>query len=135
MASVQSDLAQQDLAQFNVSVGLNLQNKLEDWPSRQSIQYGSIKGLMLPDWHGLQDFDFQLSLYSSTHVLLEAAWQVIKTIVPNNPKILATLLTVPGFGRVGMQVLSLIGIRNVIVTPQNILQNANQLTSTINSLS
>lgn len=134
-STVQATLAQQDLSQFNVRIGLNLQNKLQDWPGRQQIQYGAVKGLATKDFHGLQDFNFQLSLYSSTHALLESAWKIIKSIVPNNPKLLATLLTIPGFGQVGMQVLSLVGIQNIVVAPQSILQNSSQLKSTITSLS
>jgi len=134
-STVQANLSSADLAQFNVTIGLNLQNKLQDWPSRQQLQYGAVKGLATQDFHGLQDFDFQMSLYSSTHPLLESAWKVIKSIVPNNPKLLATLLNIPGFGKVGMQVLSLVGIQNIVVAPQSILKSSTQLNATITSLS
>lgn len=133
--NVQSQLAGAILNQFHVSIGLNLQSKLQDWSGRQSIQYGSMKGLMNADWHSLSDFQLQLSLYSSTHAILEAAWQVIKSMVPNNPQMLLTLLHIPGFGLVGQQVLSLVGISSILVAPQNILQNTNQFQSTIGSIS
>lgn len=134
-SAVQSTLASQDLAQFNVSIGLNLQNKLQDWPSRQNLQYGAMKGLLYKDFHGLQDFYNEMAAYSATHIVLQTAWSVIQGIVPNNPTLLATLLTLPGFGLVGMQVLSLVGIQNIVVAPQSILQSSSQLNSTINSLS
>lgn len=132
---VQSQLASGILDQFHVSIGLNLQSKLQDWQGRQMTQYGSIKGLMNADWHGLADFDFQMSLYSSANHILRIAWKLIKSLVPNNPKILLTLIKIPGFGQVGMQVLSLIGISNILVAPQDILKNANTFNATIKSVS
>jgi hypothetical protein len=133
-SSVQNQLAGSVLDQFHVSIGLNLQNKLQDWPGRQQIQYDSMKGLMNKDWHGLQDFNDEMTMYSATHWILELAWSVIRNIVPNNPNILATLLQIPGFGQVGQSILSLVGIQNIIVAPQSILQNPTQLSSTIQSL-
>lgn len=132
---VQSNLASGILNQFHVNIGLNLQSKLQDWQGRQSVQYGAMKGLMNKDWHGLSDFNFELGLYSSTSGKLRAAWRVIKSIVPNNPKTLATLIRIPGFGQVGQQVLSLVGISNILVVPQDILNNADTFNSTIKSVS
>jgi hypothetical protein len=132
--TVQNQLAAGILNKFHVTLGLNLQGKLQDWPSRQDTQYGAMKGLMNKDWHGLKDFKIQMTLYSSTHHLLMIAWQVIKSIVPNNATILATLTVIPGFGQVGKQLLSLIGIRNILVAPQDILKSRSQFNSTISSV-
>lgn len=133
--SVQNSLSNQLLDQFNVSIGLNLQNKLQDWQGRQDIGYESIKVQLSKEWHSLPDFNFQLALYSTASHTLQIAWGLIKAIVPNNPKIVATLINIPGFGQVGSSVLSLVGISNILVAPQSILQNEQQFTSTISSLS
>lgn len=132
--AVQDNLASGILDQFHVTIGLNLQSKLQDWQGRQSIQYGAQKGLMKQDWHSLSDFNFQMNLYSSASHTLRVAWRLIKALVPNNPKLLATLVTIPGFGQVGKQVLSLVGISNIIVAPQNILQDRNQFNATISAI-
>lgn len=131
---VQSNLASGILNQFHVSIGLNLQNKLQDWQGRQAIQYGAVKGLMNKDFHGLQDFYSEMDKYSTAGRTLRIAWRLIKAIVPNNPKLLATLVSIPGFGQVGKQVLSLIGISSILVAPQDILKNQTQFNATIASI-
>lgn len=131
---IQSQLASGILDQFHVNIGLNLQNKLQDWQGRQQIQYGAIKGLMQKDWHSLADFYFEMSLYSSTDSLLRRAWSVIQNIVPNNPRVLSTLITVPNLGLVGQQVLSLVGVTNIIVAPQDILKDQDQFNAAISSV-
>ncbi len=134
---VQSNLASGILDQFHVSLGMNLQTKLQDWPGRQSLQYGSMKGLMNQDWHSLSDFKFQMNLYSSTSHTLRIAWSLIKNLILNNAKMLATLIHIPAFGSapLGSQVLSLVGIQNVLVAPQNILTSQQSFNSTIKSVS
>lgn len=132
--SAQSDISSGVLQQFNVSIGLNLQSKLQDWPSRQSTQYGAVKNLVSGDFHSLADFKTQMTMYSSVSHTLRIAWGLIKQLVPNNAQLLATLVNIPGFGKVGQQVLSLVGISNILVAPQNILQNPVQLQATIKSI-
>lgn len=133
---VQSQLASGILDQFHVNIGLNLQSKLTDWSGRQDLQYESMKGLMNKDWHSLSDFYFQLSLYSSTNRILRIAWQLIKNLVPNNPKMAGTLVTLPKFSPnpVGRSVLSLVGVENILVASQDILKNRDQFNSTIASV-
>jgi len=133
--TVQSNISSQVSNQFNVNIGLNLQSKLTDWPSRQDMQYESMKGNMNLDFHGLEDFNFQMAAYSATNGILSAAWNIIKGMAPNNPKLLMSLVKIPGFGQVGQSVLSLIGIQSILVAPQSILQNPTALASTIKSLS
>src|SRR5271170_6637064 len=100
LGSVQTQLAGGLLTQFNVSIGLNLQSTLTDWPSRQNTQYGAMQGLMNNDWHSLSDFKFQMALYSSSFHAGRIAWALIKALVPSNLKMLATLLHIPAFGSV-----------------------------------
>jgi hypothetical protein len=132
---VQLQLAAGLLNQFHVSIGLNLVHKLQDWPGRQQTQYGAVKGLMNKDWHSLSDFNSEMAKYSSASHTLRIAWALIKSIVPNNPKMLSTLVTIPGLGQVGPEMKSLVGITNILVAPQSILKNASQFQSTIKSIS
>src|SRR5580692_7336309 len=118
--TVQVSLASGILDQFHVSIGLNLQSKQQDWQGRQQTQYGAMKGLTNKDFHGLSDFNNEMSAYSATNGILRAAWQVIKSLVPNNPSVTATLVNIPGFGQVGQQVLSLVGASNILIAPQDI---------------
>ena len=132
--TVQTQIASGILDQFHVTIGLSLQSKLQDWSSRQAMQYGSIKGLMNPDWHGLADFNSEMNLYSSTNLILRIAWGIISNLVPNNPQLTATLINIAGFGLVGQQVLSLVGVANIIMAPQDILTNPSEFASTIASV-
>src|SRR5665213_969777 len=132
---VQSQFSTDILNQFHVSIGLSLQSKLNNWQGRQDIQYESIKGLMNVDFHSLLDFKFQMALYSSTNNILQAAWALIQALVPNNAKLLATLIRLPNFGNIplGSSVLSLVGVSNIVTAPQDILTNASQFQATISS--
>jgi hypothetical protein len=134
---VQNQLASGILDQFHVNIGLNLQTKLQDWSGRQDVAYESMKGLMVKDWHSLSDFNLQMSLYSATNLILRIAWDIIKNVVPNNPQMLATLVHIPGFGinPLGASVLSLVGVSNIIIAPQDILNNATTFQATISSVS
>lgn len=132
--SVQSNLATGILNTFHVNIGLTLQSKEQDWQGRQNVQYGAIKGLMNSDWHSLADFNTEMSEYSATNGILVAAWAIIKNLVPNNPQLLATLISPPGFGKVGQQILSLVGVTNLVVAPQDILEDTDTFNSTISSV-
>jgi hypothetical protein len=134
---VQSNLSSGILDQFHVSIGLSLQNKLSNWQGRQDIQYESIKGLMNVDFHSLLDFKFQMAMYSSTNNILQVAWNLIQALVPNNAKLLATLIKLPSFGNIplGSSVLSLVGVSNIITAPQDILTDPSTFNSTISSVS
>jgi hypothetical protein len=132
--TVQVSLASGILDQFHVSIGLNLQSKQQDWQGRQQTQYGAMKGLTNKDFHGLSDFNNEMSAYSATNGILRAAWQVIKSLVPNNPSVTATLVNIPGFGQVGQQVLSLVGASNILIAPQDILTDQVTFNATISSV-
>jgi hypothetical protein len=132
---VQSTLASGILDSFHVSIGLSLQSKQQDWQGRQATQYGAMKGLTTQDFHGLADFNNEMSSYSSTNGILMSAWNIIKNLVPNNPTITSTLVNITGFGMVGQQVLSLVGVTNLLIAPQDVLQNSSTFDSTISSVS
>jgi hypothetical protein len=135
--TVQSNLASGILDSFHVSIGLSLQSKLQNWQGRQDMQYESMKGLMNADFHSLLDFKFQMALYSSTNGILQIAWGLIQAMVPNNAKLLATLIRIPSFGNIplGSSVLSLVGVSNIITAPQDILTSQSQFNDTISSVS
>lgn len=133
--SVQDNLSNSVLNQFHISIGTNITEKTQDWPTRQRIAYEAIKGLMVNDWHGLQDFRDQLNSYSNTHIILRTAFSVIQSIIPFNSRIRDTLVQIPGMGLVGNFLLSLPGFNSIFVAPQDLLSNSNQLNSTISSLS
>ena len=132
--TVENQIAQQVLNQFHVSLGLNIQAKLTDWQGRQQTQYGAIKGLLNKDWHSLADFKIQLQLYSNTSRKLRIAYAVIKSLIPNNAKLQATLINIPGFGYVGQQILSLSGINGILLSPQDILTNTKQFNNTVSAI-
>lgn len=133
-STVQDNLSTGILQQFHISIGTSLINKLQDWPTRQKIAYESMKGLMKDDWLGLQDFQVEMSRYSSTHIILRLAYATIQYMIPLNQRIAATLVTIPGMGLVGRFLLTLSGFQSVFIAPPDILQNSDQLNSTITSL-
>jgi hypothetical protein len=98
---VQANLSDQYLQQFDRSIGVSGMQKLQEFPSLQQLGYAGQLSSLKNDFHGLQDFKQQLSMYSNTSTMLKIAWSVISSIVPNNANVARMLIKVPGLGTVG----------------------------------
>lgn len=98
---VQQQVSAQYLQKFNLPIGVSGMQKLQSFPQLQVLGYNGMLGSLKKDFHGLQDFKFQLNLYSSVSGILGIAWKLIKSLVPNNVILARLLFTAPGLGTVG----------------------------------
>lgn len=118
---VQQQVSAQYLQQFNLPLGVSGMQKLSEFPALQQLGYAGQLGSMKNDFHGLADFNQQMSKYSSANGILEAAWSLISSIAPNNINIARELYTAPGLGTVGQAFQSIEGFAQVFaLTPSDL---------------
>jgi hypothetical protein len=109
--SVQTNIASGYLSAFEGPVGVSVMSKATKWPFLQQLGFGGNLDQLAATFHGLKDFNKQMSMYSSTNAWLRAAWNVIKQFVLNNAEVLALEYHDPNLGKVGriFQVLTSFG--------------------------
>jgi hypothetical protein len=81
--------------------------KLNQWPYLQELGHAGSLPYNCKTFHGLSDFNLQMTTYSSVHPILAAAWQVIKRIVLNNAMTRLLMYQDPTLGQVGLQFRSM----------------------------
>ncbi len=116
--SVQLSIAAGYLSSFESPIGVSVMAKLAQWPTLQKLGFAGQLGHMNANFHGLEDFKNQISAYSATNGLLEAAWQVIKQVAPMNPSIIPLLFRSDVLGQVGVEFQQLSGFGQAFaITP------------------
>lgn len=98
---VQNQIASGYLTQFNRPLAVSAVLKLQSWSTLQNLGYNGQLSYLKSDFHGLQDFKTQMSLYSSSHIILTVAWNLIKSFVLNNLSIVLKMFVDPVMGQVG----------------------------------
>lgn len=98
---VQSQVSTQYLKAFSLPIGVSGMQKLQQFPALQQLGYAGQLASIKNDFHGLVDFNLQMSQYSSVSGMLTVAWSLIKYIAPNNANVGRLLFTAPGLGSVG----------------------------------
>lgn len=121
--SVQLNISAGYLSAFENPLGVSVMAKLAQWPVLQRLGFAGSLGHLNQNFHGLTDFKNELTDYSSTSDLLEAAWLVIKQVVPVNPVVSALLFSSPTLGQVGKEFQQLSGFGQVFaITPDQLKQ-------------
>jgi len=106
----------------NRGVNLWLVKKSTDWPTRQKIQYEAMKGLMMKDFHGLNDYEQQIgTLMKAGTFGQKIAWPILKPLVKLQPRLRVSTILHPRLGVVGRFFLRLIGFDQVFRVPAEIL--------------
>jgi hypothetical protein len=124
--SVQLNISAGYLSSFECPLGVSVMSKLTQWPTLQQLGFAGSLTHLNQNFHGLGDFNTQLSEYSSTSDLLEAAWSVIKQIAPKNPQVTALMYTDPNLGQVGKEFQSMTGFGQAFaITPDQLKQPSN----------
>lgn len=124
--AVQTNIAAGYLSSFESPLGVSVMSKLTQWPFLQQLGFAGSLTYLNQNFHGLGDFNTELSEYSSTSAILEAAWSVIKQIAPKNPQVTALMFTSSTLGQVGNQFQSLTGFGQAFaITPDQLKQPTN----------
>lgn len=127
--TVTDNIAALALAKYGRPVAVSIIPSGQKWKDRQIIQYNAMLGLMKEDFHGLDDWKEQMSLYSSTNMMvLRPAWTVIRPLVTLNRKLLAKVIINPRLGMwVGRMLSKVAGFEKTFALPTAILEDNSQL--------
>jgi len=127
------NIAALTLQNFDRPVAVAILPAGQTWKVRQQIQYEALKGLMKEDFHGLDDFEEQLDLYSKTNqMILTPAFTAIRALIPLNRKILQKLTMNSKLGMwVGRYLTQIFGFEKVFAVPTEILEDNAALKSTV----
>jgi hypothetical protein len=131
--AVQSNLAAGYLSAFERPIGVSVMSKLLKWPFLQRLGHAGSLSYANTTFHGLQDFNVQMSEYSSTNAILITAWNVIKQLAPLNPSVTAMMFTSPILGVVGNEFQSLTGFGEVFALSPDQLTSPSAIASQLAS--
>lgn len=101
-AEVLDDIASTYLNSLDRPISVSVMKKLGKFPMYQELGYNGVLGHLKNDFHGLREWYTHMEMYSNAHVILRAAWAVIKALAPKNPFILLKLFISQSLGTVGL---------------------------------
>lgn len=114
------------LSSFEGPIGVSIVSKLTKWSSLQELGFAAQLTYLDKNFHGLNDFIDQMSIYSGSNTILAGAWSLIyPTQVPMTPEVSSLMYTDPVLGQVGLQFLSLINFgQTLALSPSQLNQPA-----------
>ncbi len=119
--SVQLNISAGYLSSFECPLGVSVMSKMTQWPFLQELGFAGSLTHMNQNFHGLNDFNEQMTDYSSTSGILEAAWAVIKQLVPKNPDVTALMFNSSTLGQVGKEFQQMSGFGQAFaITPDQL---------------
>jgi hypothetical protein len=103
MGNVNTDLAAVTyLASYDIPLNITIMSKTQQWAFQQQLAYNAMLPYICKDFHGLQDFYTQMSMYSAANpIYLAGPWSTIQAIVPLNSNIQKEMYIDPNLGQVG----------------------------------
>jgi hypothetical protein len=134
MSSGTVNIASGYLSSFERPISVSVMSKAQSWPFLQQLGFAGSLTHTGNTFHGLSDFKTQMAKYSSTSAILQAAWRVIKQIVPNNPQVMALMYTDPALGQVGKDFQSLSNFGQVFAVSPSELKSPSIIASKVSSL-
>lgn len=133
--AVQTNISSDYLTAFNAPIGVSIMSKLSQWSFLQQLGFNGTLYQQGQTFHGLKDFNNQLSAYSSTHAILTAAWSIIKNIVSKNATVISQTFSSPVLGQVGNLFQQLSGFGQVFAVPPSLLQSPSAISSAVQTAS
>jgi hypothetical protein len=118
----QSNIAADVAASYDRPIAVSVIDKLSKFPFLQQLGYNGQLNCLKQGFLGLQDFYDEMTIYSSSSQLLQAAWKLIKERVPQNLDVAKNLITDDSLGTVGNAFEQLVGF------DQTFAVNPDQLT-------
>jgi hypothetical protein len=134
MSQVQNNIAAGYLSSFERPIAVSVMAKVSQWPFLQELAFAGTLSYHSQTFHGLQDFQTQMSTYSSTHPILQAAWSVIQSQVPNNASVATLMYIDPSLGQVGKQFQQLSNFGQVFALSPADLQSPGTVSTKISAL-
>jgi hypothetical protein len=117
---IQNSVASDYLDQFDQPLSVSAITKLQSFAFIQQLTYNGILASLAANVHGLQDWYDQMTIYSSTNLLLDNAWDSIKDIALKNLELQKQIYDDADLGRVGLLFQSIDNFGSVFtVTPDD----------------
>ena len=123
---VQDQITNSYLQTFDRPLSVSAIDKLTQFPFLQELGFNGQLGHLKDNFHGLREFNYQMTQYS-THPILQAAWNVIKSIAPKNPFIAGKLFFSSSMGSVGNLFKGLQGFNKVFSLSPDELQDPTKI--------
>ena len=121
--AVQTNIAAGYLTAFEGPLGVSIQATMSKWPFLQLLGFAGTITNMNQTFHGVKDFNDQMSAYSGTNPMLTAAWNLIKQLAPTNPEVLLRMFPSPILGMVGTEFQALTGFGEAFAISPNQLKS------------
>lgn len=113
---------------INQSINIFLVQRTQDWKTRQKIAYEAMKGYLITDFHGLNDFQEQMKItMKGAPISMKISWAIASKLVPLQRRLRMSTVISPALGRVGRFLLTLVGFQSVFRVPTSILSKQSQL--------
>lgn len=135
MSTLQTNLAAGYLSSFERPIAVSVMAKASSWPFLQELGFAGSLPHQNKTFHGLNDFKNQMSMYSSTNMILAAAWRVIQMIIPNNPSVQALMYVDHSLGQVGSQFKQLQNFGQVFALSPSELKSPSAVATKVSALS
>jgi hypothetical protein len=132
--AIQTNIAAGYLSAFECPLGVSVMSKLTQWPFLQQLGHAGMLTHLNANFHGLNDFNDQMSAYSSTNAMLAAAWRVIKQLAPKNPEVTALMFVSPILGQVGNEFQQLTGFGQAFAISPDQLKSPASIQSLVSSV-
>lgn len=127
MSIIFDQLTSDYLSQFDRPLSVPAMNKLDQFSFLQQLAYNGQIGYIMKDFHGLDDFVTQMTVYSATNPILTGAWATIKPIAPKNLQVSLKTYEDSDLGRVGLLFLSIPNYAQVFALSPDDLQDPNAI--------
>jgi hypothetical protein len=99
---IHDDIADSYLKQFDQSLSVSAMKKLRKFPMLQELGYNGSLSHFKETFHGLKEWNVHMGIYSKSHPILTAAWNLIKNLAPKNPFVELLMFRSPSLGKVGL---------------------------------
>lgn len=132
--TVQDDIAKDVLREFDRPLDISAMKKLKQFPMLQELGFNGQLGFNKETFHGLQEFNIHMDMYSSTNLILKAAWTVIKSLAPKNPFVELKLFASGTLGKVGTLFKSVHNFDQVFSVNANGILDPNKIEDKINNV-
>jgi hypothetical protein len=122
MASdVQDQLASDEGQSFDRPINVSVIEKLKKFPFMQELGFNGQLSFARDTFHGLGDFNRQMTIYSGTIYVLMAPFAAIRALIPFNAEVTKNLFISRTLGLVGNAFRKLVGFDQVFtVSPDEL---------------
>jgi hypothetical protein len=121
---VQNVTATTYLNSLDVPITVSAITQLQNFQFTQKLTYAGILSQLAKNFHGLQDWYDQMTIYSATNPILTNAWNTIKPFAKQNLDLQPQMYIDPVLGQVGITFLQIPAFSAIFtVTPSDTSQS------------